>query len=78
MENLSNQFDEMIDELKSNFKKVTKETTEAQIQNTFSKIKKSINEREEEIMSKVDDLINNHYDEMFLKEKQKYDNTLKK
>jgi hypothetical protein len=29
-------------------------------------------------MSKVDDLINNHYDEMFLKEKQKYDNTLKK
>jgi hypothetical protein len=78
LENLSNQFDEMIDELKSNFKKVTKETTEAQIQNTFSKIKKSINEREEEIMSKVDDLINNHYDEMFLKEKQKYDNTLKK
>ena len=78
LENLSNQFDEMIDELKSNFKKVTKETTEAQIQNTFSKIKKSINEREEEIMSKVDDLINNHYDEMFLKEKQKYDSTLKK
>lgn len=78
LEKLSNQFEEMIGELKSNYEKVTRETTKTQIQNTFSKLKESINEREKEVMSKVDDLINNHYEEMFSKEKQKYDNTFKK
>jgi hypothetical protein len=78
LEQLSSQFDEIMADLKSKFEQVTKETTEAKIQNTFAKIRESINKREEEVMSKVDDLINNHYDEMFLKEKQKYDNTLKK
>jgi hypothetical protein len=78
LENLSSQFDAMMEEIKLNFKNVTKETTEKKIQNTFKNIKESINEREKEIMSKFDDLINNHYDEMFLKEKQKYDSTLKK
>ena len=78
LEKLSSQFNEIMADLKSKFEQETKETTEAKIQNTFAKIRESINKREEEVMSKVDDLINNHYDEMLSKEKQKYDSTLKK
>ena len=78
LEKISSQFNEIMADLKSKFEQVTKETTETKIQNTFAKIRESINKREEEVMSKVDDLINNHYDEMFSKEKQKYDSTLKK
>ena len=78
IENLSSKFDSMMGELKSNVKTVTQETIKTKIQSTFNAIKESINEREKEVMLKVDDLINNHYDEMLSKEKQKYDNNLKK
>ena len=78
LENLSNQFDSIMEELKANYKNVTEAATKKKIQDTFSKIKESINSREKEVLSKVDELINNHYDEIFSKEKQKYDSTLKK
>ena len=73
MENLSNQFGELMEELKKNYEKVTKEITKTKIENIFIKIKESIDGREKELLSKVEDLMDNHFDEIFEKEKQKYE-----
>lgn len=74
MEDLSKQFGELMEELKKNYEKVTKEITKTKIQNIFTKIKESIDGREKEVLSKFEDLMDNHFDEIFEKEKQKYKN----
>jgi hypothetical protein len=63
-----------MEEFKKNYEKVTKEITKTKIQNIFTKIKESIDGREKEVLSKFEDLMANHFDEIFEKEKQKYEN----
>ena len=77
LEDLSNQFEKLMEELKTNFEKVTRETLKKNIEETFTQIKNAINEREKEILSKVDDIINNKNDDLFLSEKKKYEPTSK-
>jgi hypothetical protein len=62
-----------MEELKKNYEKVTKEITKTKIQNIFTKIKESIDGREKEVLSKFKYLMDSHFDEIFEKEKQKYE-----
>ena len=75
LEDLSNQFENLMEELKTNFEKVTRETLKKNIEETFTQIKNAINEREKEILSKVDDIINDKNDDLFSGEKKKYEHT---
>ena len=75
LEDLSNQFEKMIEELKANFEKVTRETLKKNIEETFTHIKNAINEREKEVLSEVDKIINEKNDDLFSNEKKKYEPT---
>ena len=46
------------------------ETLKKNIEETFTQIKNAINEREKEILSKVDDIINDKNDDLFSSEKK--------
>ena len=73
MEDLSKQFGDLMEELKKNYEKVTKEAAKTKIQNIFTKIKESIDGREKEVLSKFEDLMENHFDEIFENVKRKYE-----
>ena len=77
LEDLSNQFEKLMEELKINFEKVTRETLKKNIEEAFTQIKNAINEREKEILSKVDEIINDKNDDLFSSEKKKYEPTSK-
>ena len=77
LEDLSNQFEKLMEELKINFEKVTRETLKKNIEEAFTQIKNAINEREKEILSKVDEIINDKKDDLFSSEKKKYEPTSK-
>lgn len=75
LQNLSNQLEELMEELKKNFEKITRESLKKTIQDTFVQIKKAIEEREKEVLSKVDTIVDDKYDDLFSNEKKKYEPT---
>ena len=64
-----------MEELKKNFEKITRESLKKTIQETFVQIKKAIEEREKEFLSKVDTIVDDKYDDLFSNEKKKYEPT---
>ena len=80
LEKLSKEMDGLIDEIKVVFEKINKDKEELKlnIQKIFTKIRNSINEREDEILSKVDELFDNVYiKESEMNEIDKYPNKIK-
>ena len=80
LEKLSNEVDTLIKEIKVVFNKINKDKEELKlnIQKIFTKIRNAINEREDEILSKVDQL----FDNVYMKEEEmndidKYPNKVK-
>ena len=67
LENQKNSFKDIIEELKTKFEKINenKEVIKLNIQKIFTKIRNVLNEREDELLLKVDEI----YDSIFLKEK---------
>ena len=53
------------------------ETLKKNIEETFTQIKNAINEREKEMLSKVDDIINDKNGDLFSSERKKYEPTYK-
>ena len=79
LESLSKEVDKLIIELKEVFEKVNKDKEELKlnIQKIFTKIRNAINEREDEILLKVDDLFDNIYmKENEIKDIDKYPNKI--
>ena len=63
LEDLENKFNINMNELKEVFQKIEKDKDDLKlkIQNIFTKIRNAINEREEQILTQVDNLYNNKY-----------------
>ena len=74
LENIKNSFQDVINELKAKFEKINenKEKLKLNIQKIFTKMRNILNEREDELLLKVDE----EYDNLFLKEKnmKEYEN----
>ena len=75
LEELSNAFEKIMDELKKSFEKANREMLKVKIEKIFAQIKEAVNEREKEIMEKVDYLLTNDYEDLFSNEEKKYENT---
>ena len=81
LENLSNNIDNIINELKALFEEINKSKDELKlnIQNTFTKIRNALNEREDELISEVDKIYNEKFfNEDIIKESIKLPNEIKK
>ena len=81
LENLSNNIDNLINELKALFEKIneSKDELKLNIQNTFTKIRDALNEREDEIILEVDKIYNEKFfNEDIIKESIKLPNIIKK
>ena len=80
LEKLSKEMNVLINEIKVVFEKINKDKEELKlnIQKIFTKIRNAINEREDEILSKVDELFDNVYiKESEMNEIDKYPNKIK-
>ena len=80
LEDLSNNLDNSIKELKILFNKINenKEELKTKIQNIFTKIRTSLNEREDELLLEVDNKYNNIFcNEDIIKESEKLPNKIK-
>ena len=80
IEKLSNEFDKLINEMKNIFEQINKNKEELKlnIQKIFTRIRNAVNEREDEILSKVDQLFDNIYmKENEINEIDKYPNKVK-
>ena len=80
LEKLSKEMNELINEIKIVFETINKnkEDLKLDIQKIFTKIRNSVNEREDEILSKVDELFDNVYmKETEMEEIDKYPNKIK-
>ena len=67
LENISNDIQNMIKELNLNYEKIetNKETTKKEIQKIFTEIRNILNNREDELLQKID----NKYNNLFIKDK---------
>ena len=63
LEELEKKFEESIETLKKEFQKIEndKEQLNLEIQNTFTKIRTVLNDREDELLFEVDNLYNTNY-----------------
>ena len=80
LEDLSNNLENSIKELKIIFEKIneSKEELKLKIQKIFTKIRNSLNEREDELLFDVDKLYNdNYFNEDIIKESEKLPNKIK-
>ena len=71
LENLSNNFEQLLNESKINFKKIKdkKEELKLKVQNIFTKIRTDLNAREDELLSEIDKKYNDNF---FIKIYQRY------
>ncbi len=80
LDNLSKTLQESIDKLKTIFQKISqdKEELKINIQKIFTKIRNTLNEREDEILNEVDNQFNNlFFKEEIIKESEKLPNKVK-
>ena len=80
LEDLSNNLEKMIEELKIIYEKISKdkETLKLNIQNIFTKIRNALNEREDKLLLEVDNKFNNIYiNEDIIKESGKLPDKIK-
>ena len=80
LENLSNNLDKAINELKLLFEKINenKEELKLKIQKIFTNLRNAINQREDELLLEVDQIYNNEYcSEDIIKEGEKLPNKIK-
>jgi len=80
LDNLSNNLDKAINELKNLFEKINenKEELKLKIQKIFTNLRNSINQREDELLLEVDQIYNNEYcNEDIIKEGEKLPNKIK-
>ena len=80
LENLSNTFQQSIEELKIIFEKINekKEEIKTKIQKIFTKIRSELNDREDALLLELDKLFNENYcDEKIIKEGEKLPNKIK-
>ena len=80
LEELSNKFEESINELKKIFEKISKDKEELKlkIQKIFTKIRNTLNEREDELLLEVDKEFNEKYfNEEIIKQSEKLPNKIK-
>ena len=80
LEDLSNNLENLLNELKILFDKINKrkEELKLEIQNTFTKIRNSLNKREDELLLEVDDIYNGlYYNEEIIRESEKLPNKIK-
>ena len=85
LERLSNNIDDLINQLKILFEKIYKDKEELKlkIQNIFTKIRNSINDREDELLLEVDKIYNDVYfddkcfDDNIIKDSEKLPNKIK-
>ena len=80
LEDLSNDLDNSIKELKTIFNKINenKEELKTKIQNIFTKIRTTLNEREDELLLEVDNKYNDIFcNEDIIKESEKLPNKIK-
>ena len=63
LENLQNKFNESIESLKNIFQNVEKdkEKLKLEVQNIFTKIRSTLNDKEDELLSEINNLYNNKY-----------------
>ena len=81
LEDLSKNLDKSINDLKKLFEKINKdkETLKLEIQNIFTKIRNTMNEREDELLLEVDNQFNIFFsNENIIKESEKLPNKVKK
>ena len=81
LENLSKNIDNVINEFKNLFEKIieSKDELKLNIQNTFTKIRNALNEREDELINEVDKIYNEKFfNEDIIKESIKLPNEIKK
>ena len=81
LENLSNTLQSSINELKIFYEKINenKEELKLKIQKIFTKIRNTLNEREDELLLDIDNKFNNKYiNEEIIKESEKLPNKIKK
>ena len=80
LEDLSSKIEDSIKELRSNFEKINeiKDKLKNEIQNIFTKIRNSINNREEKLLSDLDKIFENYYfKEDLIKESKTLPNKIK-
>ena len=80
LENLSRDFEKSIENLKKISEQIVKKKEELKlaIQNIFTKLRNSLNEREDELLNEVDDKFNEHFfDENIINESEKLPNKIK-
>ena len=80
LEELSNKFDEIFNKLKLFFEKINenKEELKLKIQNTFTKIRNELNNREDDLLKKVDTQYEElYFNEKIIKEGEKLPNKIK-
>ena len=75
LEDLLSSFEKLMEELKINFEKANKETLKINIKKIFQQIKEAVNERENEILSKIDYLLDNDFQYLMINEEKKYKRT---
>ena len=75
LEDLLNSFEKLMEEFKINFEKANKETLKIKIKNIFDQIKEAVNEREKEILTKIDYLLDNDFQYLVINEEKKYKRT---
>ena len=81
LEYLSYSLDNSINDLKKLFEKINqnRECTKSKIQKIFTKIRNAINDREDELLSEVDNQLGKlFFDEDFVKKSEKLPNKIKK
>ena len=80
LQSLSNSLEENINKLKESFKAINenKENLKLKIQKIFTKIRNLVNDREDKLLSEIDEKFNkNYYDENIILESQKLPNKIK-
>jgi len=80
LEDLSNKFDKSFNELKKVFEKINEEKEELKlkIQKIFTKIRNSLNEKEDKLLLEIDEKYNNlYFKEDIIKESEKLPNKIK-
>ena len=80
LENLSKKFEQLLNQLQNLFNKINdnKDNLKAEIQKMFTKLRLALNEREDELLSEVDEKFNEiYFDENIIKESEKLPNKIK-
>ena len=80
LEDLSNNLENLLNELKILFDKINKrkEELKLKIQNTFTRIRNALNKREDDLLLEVDDIYNGiYYNEEIIRESEKLPNKIK-